>query len=69
MTRDQSDDPLLDSFQQWQLGIALIFALSLAGAAGATTLQVLEVPYGGAIGTLAGAVLAFLAISYWYYGR
>ena len=41
----------------------------LAASAGATAFRLLEVPYGGEIGAVAGAALAFLAISYWYYGR
>ncbi|WP_256413312.1 hypothetical protein [Haloterrigena gelatinilytica] len=41
---------MLDSFQQWQLGLALLFVLSLAG-------------------TVGGALLGFLALSYWCYGR
>ncbi|ADB59481.1 hypothetical protein Htur_0583 [Haloterrigena turkmenica DSM 5511] len=69
MANERTDDPMLDSFQQWQLGLALLFVLSLAGTVGAMTLQMLEVPYGGGIGTVGGALLGFLAISYWYYGR
>ncbi|WP_217468226.1 hypothetical protein [Haloterrigena gelatinilytica] len=60
---------MLDSFQQWQLGLALLFVLSLAGTVGAMTLQLLAVPYGGGIGTVGGALLGFLALSYWCYGR
>jgi uncharacterized membrane protein YdcZ (DUF606 family) len=64
-----SEDPLLDSFQQWQLGIVLLFVVIFVASVSATALQTLGVPYGGWIGGVGGAVLTFLAISYWYYGR
>lgn len=64
-----SEDPLLNSFQQWQLGIFLLFVIIFVGSVSATALQTLGVPYGAGIGGIGGAVLTFLGVSYWYYGR
>ena len=69
MSREIDEDSLLDSFQRWQLGIFLLFVVVIVGSLSATVLQTLSVPYGGIIGGIGGAVLTFLAFSYWYYGR
>lgn len=69
MSEDRTEDPLLDSFQQWQLGIALLFLVTFVGGITAILFGALAVPYADGIGMLIGTVLAFLAISYWYYGR
>ena len=69
MADDATDDPLLVDFQYWLLGLVLLFVIVAVGSVSATALQDAGVPYGGEIGGIGGAVLTFLAISYWYYGR
>lgn len=69
MTDTTDEDPLMDSFQSWQLGIALLFAVATVGSLSAVALQYAGVPYGEGIGFVGGAVLTFLAVSYWFYGR
>ncbi|GAA0673514.1 hypothetical protein ACFQDG_06400 [Natronoarchaeum mannanilyticum] len=64
-----ADDPALDNFQQWQLGIAVLIGVVVVAALAATALQVLSIPFGTEIGTVGGAIVAFLAFSYWFYGR
>jgi len=69
MSREFDGDLLLDSFQQWQIGILLFFTVVIVGSLAATALQTLNVPYGGVIGGIGGAVLTLSVFSYWYYGR
>lgn len=69
MSRELDEDSLLDSFQQWQLGIFLVFVVVIVGSLAAKALQTLSVPYGGVIGGIGGAVLTLFSFSYWYYGR
>lgn len=69
MSEEGETDRLLDSFQQWQLGIVVLVVVTVAGSLSAIALQSLGVPYGDGIGFVAGAVVAFLALSYRYYGR
>lgn len=68
MTEERTDDPLLERFQQWQLGIAPLVVMGIAAGVVTIVLQVLDVPY-DIVGVIAGPAIAFLAISYWYFGR
>jgi hypothetical protein len=69
MSRELDEDSLLDSFQQWQLGIFLFFVVMIVGSLATKALQTLSVPYGGVIGGIGGAVLTLFSFLYWYYGR
>jgi len=64
-----ADDPALDSFRQWQLGIAVLIGVVVVASLAATALQTLSILFGTEIGTVGGAAVAFLAFSYWFYGR
>jgi len=66
---NESNDPMMSDFQQWQLGIALLFLVAVVGSLAATGLGALGVPYGEGIGLVGGALATFLGVSYWYYGR
>lgn len=59
----------MDSFQQWQLGIFLLIVMGVAASGATIALQMLDVPYADTIGVIGGPLIAFLAFSYWYYGR
>lgn len=54
----------MDSFQEWQLGIFLLFIVVFMASISATISQYLAIPFGTEIGVLGGAVLTFLALSY-----
>lgn len=69
VSEKSGEDTSMDSFQEWQLGIFLLFIVVFMASISATILQYLEVPFGTEIGVLGGAILTFLALSYWYYGR
>lgn len=69
MAEDHEDDRLMGRFRQWQLGIFLLVIVIATGSIAATVLQHLDVPFAGVIGGVGGGVFAFLAISYWFYGR
>ena len=69
MSDERNDGLRLDEFTEWQFGIALLFLVVLVGGVSATVLQSFDVPYAGWIGGVGGGAAAFLAVSYWYYGR
>lgn len=64
-----SDDRLIEGLLQWQAGIVVLLAVAVVASLGALGPEAAGVPYGQPIGLFLGGLLAFLAISYWFYGR
>jgi len=55
-------EPVEDNFvTRFRLGAAVIFAMSMGGAAAAELFRRVDVPYGVWLGTLAGAIAVFVA--------
>ncbi|GAA0677911.1 hypothetical protein ACFQDG_02720 [Natronoarchaeum mannanilyticum] len=60
-------NPVEDNFvTRFLLGAAVIFAMSMGGAAAAELFRRVGMPYGAWVGTLVGAIAAFVAFAILY---